>query len=525
MLNYHQNIASTSKLALPCVETSIYSNTAPQAECATMASQPLCHPWALSSGSGTMADSPYSATSTLPIISPMSSAGSLSPNSAASSLWFEESTASSTAVAQIPQPPNLDGSLLGLYESIVACQHATGWNATSSNVAFPPQQPEEEQYREPNLSDFGLRRRARSSFSSHRRAIQKSKSTSFYKSARERRDTGPPSPIVIPHTEFQPEGPLSLPFTPELSRPSMLKHRASFLDIDPSSTGLKSPTKVLAYQARVRQQRSAMRAIIDDLKTCLRKATESTTTLSTDCNALFGTIKSLLVNITEADPTPVSGRSRASSRASEHSHISRKESSIGLPAIDLHQQPDIAAGLQAYQSFTASPLDSYFSRTGERRAGSPLSNCFAFGQDTLGEAWSGDSRSESTDDKLRSRQKNAYKQRLRSQELSGMEFLSGLAKAVLQHVHSTAAAQRSSGEQQMLRDIKAVVWRHRGEWDLLLAAERRLGWGKPQRSKVGGTSGSDAPMMPAIADADSMDSQGFGLLVPFFFLSYPNAPA
>ena len=136
-------------------------------------------------------------------------------------------------------------------------------------------------------------------------------------------------------------------------------------------------------------------------------------------------------------------------------------------------------------------------------------------EDYLNNKWKGCMDTEVFDDKSRSRQKNAYKQRLRSEELNGIDFLSSLAKVTLSFVQ-TARADRSPAEEEALADVKKTVWKHRAEWDLLLAAERRLGWGKSQKTK-GSTSSTSQ------TECEDVESETFGVLVPFFFLSYPSA--
>lgn len=458
-----------------------------------------------------------SSTSALPIVSPTSTIGSLSPGSTQMAAWIDQSTGSgpsSHTETTASQP--FEGSMLGLYESIMA------WNTqeTVTSNSFIPGPANHLDSEESSHGAFGaefpLRRRARSSFSSHRRAVQKSKSASMLKCSRDRRETCPPPAIVVPAPLGSFSGETSASMTPGLKRPSPLKHRASsFLDVDPAASGLKSPTKVLAYQARVRQQRSAMRAIIDDIKFALQPLVDTITSLPH--SSLMSDLGKLVNARTDGEPvcTPI-GRSRASSRASEQSQHSRTSSCAGLPAYDMPFHTDLA-GTHSLQGWISNHSQhAYLAHQMVSQQGQPVAPTFWQGQASSEEGCPATQHNINAEEKLRSRQKNAYKQRLRSEELVGIEFLSSLAKVIVTHAQKGSAADRFDVDEQALTAVKTAVWKHRADWDLLLAAERRLGWGSSIRSK------GDASGRSSLC-SQSDEAQAFGVLVPFFFLSYPSA--
>ncbi|CAO1614869.1 unnamed protein product [Sympodiomycopsis kandeliae] len=463
----------------------------------------------------TFPDTLSSSNSSTPTVSPIGTATTLSPQSSLGTGMVDSSYFTSKAGEPTPntQPCSLEGSILGLYESVMASavqastlngphlQPSSAW--TSSEVYHPPME-----------ADFPLRRRARSSFSTHRRAVQRSKSSSVLRSARAQRNSRTPSPIMIPSaTMWQPgiaSAPVSKAQTPHM--PSSVLQRASFLDTDPATDGLKSPTKVLAYQARVRQQRSAMRSLIEELKSGLHYLVEGETNHAEN-EAFLNSLRQLLLPARGPEES-ASGRSEANSHTLEASFArSRTSSSAGSQLVDSY--------VLERESPTTSPL-SYLNSLGifEVDLQTDASVCLHAMQAQVQGVWPSHTLPGQLEDRSRSRQKNAYKQRLRSEELSGIDFLSNLAKIVLTFVQETAAQQRSSMELHALNVIKTAVWQHRPEWDLLLAAERRLGWGKTQRSKsgtasAGPTINASTPSSPGMHD--------FGVLVPFFFLSYPSA--
>lgn len=445
----------------------------------------------------------------VPSLSPVSTMLSLSPRSAGSSLWSEPSTGALASQIPVAAPQNFDGSALGLYESIMACNtHLPSWDLSLPGQGGQPASTEsEETYVAPATSS--LPRRMRSSFSFHRRAIQKSKSTSLLKVGTQRRDASPPSPLHVSSMAITSTGTASAPLTPS-RRSAPLRQRASFLDVDPAVSGLKSPTKVLAYQARVRQQRSAMRTMVDDLRQCIRSTLAQHH--APDSPGFLGALTNLLLASSDS-ATSTPARSRTSSRSSERPSFSFTT----MPTIDSQGQCE-SSSLQMLQglrechllagSSTSHILEAFSQNNCNMALQSP--------EDYLNNKWKASMDTEVFDDKSRSRQKNAYKQRLRSEELNGIDFLSSLAKVALSFVQ-TARADRSPAEEEALAEVKKTVWKHRAEWDLLLAAERRLGWGKPQKAKGSNTS------LSSQTDSEDADSETFGVLVPFFFLSYPSA--
>lgn len=241
---------------------------------------------------------------------------------------------------------------------------------------------------------------------------------------------------------------------------STMKQKTSMLSVQAAAAGgdklpLKTPTKVLVYQARVRQQRAALRDVLSDLIEGLESVQQqqqlSETKFAIGLQDLLNTHQAAAEEVQTSCSLNI-GLGLAEEEHDDSGPFAYTKSALFGEHLQPIERPR-ALSSPAHPTMLHSNLDQ------RRASGLPSTT-----RPTT-------SSMEGSSADQRRKQKNLYKQRLRGEELYRVAFLAGLTRLISDVSMSQV---RHQSDALLLDLILKTLTTHRSQWELLMAAEKRL---------------------------------------------------